>query len=96
MEVSGGSWGGGAAAGRRRRRRRRTLNVFSAYSLLFFFLKPFLASKSPNTNPSSLDLKKEKEKEKESYLLLTRIDGDGSVLWVLCVVSSYSDVEDVS
>ena len=70
------------------------LNVFSAYSLLFFFLKPFLASKSPNTNPSSLDLKK--EKEKESYLLLTRIDGDGSVLWVLCVVSSYSDVEDVS
>ena len=83
--------GGGAAAPSA-----FVLNVFSAYSLLFFFLKPFLASKSPNTNPSSLDLKKEKEKEKESYLLLTRIDGDGSVLWVLCVVSSYSDVEDVS
>jgi len=41
---------------------------FSAYSLLLFFLKLFLNSKTPNTNPIFLDLQKNKTKEERHYL----------------------------
>ena len=42
--------------------------IFFALSLLLPLLKPFLTSKSPNTNPKLLDLQKNKNKRKRYHL----------------------------